>query len=237
MPPNRQAACPCGSGKKYKSCCLATDRSREDLRAAVQRGHETIDGTLRVLLPLLESRGEHKIACAMGCNACCHTLVRASFAEAEQIADHLAAPAQAEVRGRFLAKLPAWRGVARERLATLDALIAVADGGTSSAGWEAYRTASDDYLRARNMCPFNEAGLCEIYPLRPVPCRTTYVTDTAEYCVPDRGRSPSTVTAPQLHEAVASASEEMARACQKSGLEARRRALPEMVAASLDARR
>ncbi|HUT94462.1 MAG TPA: SEC-C metal-binding domain-containing protein, partial [Thermoguttaceae bacterium] len=29
MKAGRNDACPCGSGKKYKTCCLAKDRSRE----------------------------------------------------------------------------------------------------------------------------------------------------------------------------------------------------------------
>lgn len=30
MAPSRNSPCPCGSGRKYKHCCLARDRSRKD---------------------------------------------------------------------------------------------------------------------------------------------------------------------------------------------------------------
>ncbi len=235
--PDRQAACPCGSGKKYKSCCLAKDRSRADLRASAVEGHAAIDDVLRVLLPLVESRGEHTIACKLGCFACCNTLVRATYAEAEQIADFLDQPEHAEARARFLQKLAGWRAGAGDSVANLDALLAAASGPGQSLVWEAFRNASQDYLRRGNLCPFNEAGACEIYPVRPTPCRTTYVTGTAEYCTPDRGGEPSAVSAPQLHEAIASSSDRMAKAAARSGIDPRRRALPEFVAERLAARR
>ena len=105
----RKAACPCGSGRRYKNCCYARDRGRELALGVAARGAATVDEVLRVFLPLVESRGEHRIACGEGCSACCANFVRCSVPEAMAVAAWLDEPAQAEVRARFLAKLPAWR--------------------------------------------------------------------------------------------------------------------------------
>lgn len=37
MKTRRNELCPCGSGEKYKRCCLAEDRRRRDLGAARYR--------------------------------------------------------------------------------------------------------------------------------------------------------------------------------------------------------
>lgn len=43
MPPGRNAPCPCGSGRKYKSCCLRADLEREAERMRSDPGFSELD--------------------------------------------------------------------------------------------------------------------------------------------------------------------------------------------------
>jgi Fe-S-cluster containining protein len=234
---DRKAPCPCGSGKKYKSCCYARDRALADARSTARAGHAAIDEVLRVFLPLVESRGEHRIACGEGCNACCANFVRASAAEALLVADWLARPESAGIRARFEARLPAWRERAGDEGRALERLLAE-NGGTPPEGpaFEGYKALGLDYARKGNLCPFNEAGRCEIYPVRPTICRAVHVVDTADYCTPDRGGVPAVVSHPALEQAVRAATLGFARASQAIGAGADERALPEAIAAALTRR-
>jgi len=238
MEVDRKAPCPCGSGKRYKSCCYARHRGLDEARRAARAGHQVVDGVLRVFLPLVESRGEHKIACGPGCSACCNNFVRASAAEALLVADWLDQPEQAAIRARFVAKLPAWRERAGDEARAVEALLA-AHAGTPPDGpaYEDYKRAARDYARKANPCPLNEAGRCEIYPVRPTICRAVHVVDTADFCTPDRGGEPALVSSPQLEEAVRVATAACAHAGLSLAAGARERALPEAVAWALDARR
>src|SRR5579871_2400507 len=202
MTVDRKAPCPCGSGRKYKSCCYPRHRARDEARAVARRGLDRVDGVLKVFLPLVESRGEYKIACAAGCNACCKNFVRASLPEALLVAEWLSAPERAEVRARFERKLPSWRAAAGEDPPELEQLLA-RNGGAPTEGpdWERYNAIGLDYARRGVLCPFNENGRCEIYPVRPTICRAVHAIETNEYCTPDRGGRPKLVSHPALVEA------------------------------------
>src|SRR3954463_15253226 len=104
-PVDRKAPCPCGSGRRYKSCCYARDRGRALAGETARAGAAAVDDVLRVFLPLVESRGEHRIACGEGCPPCCANCVRGSAPEGMLVAEWLREPAQAEVRARFEQKL------------------------------------------------------------------------------------------------------------------------------------
>jgi len=121
---DRKASCRCGSGRQYRNCCYSQDRAGEEARRAARSGLEQIESVVRVLLPLVESRGEHKVACKAGCNACCAQFVRASLPEALLIADWLRLPENAAVRARFEEKLPAWREAAQPETGELTQLMA-----------------------------------------------------------------------------------------------------------------
>src|SRR5581483_7280177 len=89
----------------------------QEARMVARNVLDEIDAVLRVFLPLVESRGEHKIACAAGCNACCANFVRCSKAEALLVADWLRRPENAAALARFREKLPAWRSNAGDDFA------------------------------------------------------------------------------------------------------------------------
>jgi Fe-S-cluster containining protein len=235
--PDRKAPCPCGSGKKYKSCCYARDRGRAEARRTAREGLALVDGVLKVFLPLVESRGEHEIACRAGCNACCNNFVRCSIPEALLVADWLVEPAQAAVLARFRDKLPAWRARGGDDVARLERLLAEHGGGAvDGKPFREYDRIGTGYALKGNLCPFNDQGCCEIYPVRPTLCRAVHVLDTAEYCTPGRGGQPRVVSAPPLEDAVRTATQSFSRAAVELGLGAAERALPESVAWALDHR-
>jgi Fe-S-cluster containining protein len=189
-----------------------------------------VDDVLRVFLPLVESRGEHRIACREGCDACCSNFVRASLPEAIAIAEFLAEDRHADVRRRFEEKLPAWRERGAPELDELAALLE-RNGGPPQAGAdrEAYGRIGVKYGQKANPCPFNEGGRCAIYPVRPTVCRAVYVLDTAEHCTPGRG-SPRRVSHPTLDAAMLDAGRAMSRESERLGGRIYEEALPELVA-------
>jgi Fe-S-cluster containining protein len=231
----RRGPCPCGSGKRYKSCCWARDRGARAGAAALEVARArvaAIDGVLRVFLPLVESRGELKIACREGCDACCGNFVRASLPEALAIAEFLVE--HPDVRRRFEAKLPGWRERGAPELGELAALLE-RHGGPPERGSdrEAYGRAGVAFGRKLDLCPFDEAGRCEIYPVRPTVCRAVHVLDTAEFCTPGRG-APKLVSHPALDRAMLEAGEALSRASVALGGRVYEEALPEIVARVLD---
>ncbi|MCU1276844.1 MAG: hypothetical protein JWM53_390 [bacterium] len=231
--PQRKAPCPCGSGRLYKSCCYARDRGRELATQAARDGAAAVDEVLRVFLPLVESRGEHRIACGEGCSACCANFVRCSAPEAIVVADWLTEPAQAEVRARFVAKLPTWRERGGDERAQLEAQLDAHGGGErAGAAWDEYQARTVAWARKGNMCPFNERGRCEIYPVRPLICRSVYVLDTADNCLPDRA-PPQIVSHPALETAYREATHACAEAGARLGATSAARAIPDAVAAAL----
>jgi hypothetical protein len=184
-------------------------------------------------LPLIESRGEHKIACGPGCSSCCNNFVRSSLPEALLVADWLRQ--NPEMMARFRQKLPTWRERAG-KLAQELADILDRSGGTEPEGeeWERFKTLGTEYAMRGNLCPLNLDGKCEIYPVRPTICRSVHVLETAEYCVPGRGQHPKVVSHPSLEAAVQDATTNCSRAAKELMGESRERALPEAIAWALE---
>ena len=215
----RQGPCPCGSGRRYKSCCLGRDRARAELRAAAHAAHARIDSVLDQLITLTESRGERKIACAAGCNACCHQYVRCTWAEALCIAAYLLQPEQAALLAKFEALLPSRTAQLASELIPLDDLLRRHRGiPRDAAERQTFWQVVDGYNRRWQLCPFNdERGLCGIYPVRPLPCRVTYVVDGAENCGPKAIASPVRIQHPALEQAIQEARELLLAAADRAG--------------------
>lgn len=229
---DRRGPCPCGSGRKYKSCCQARDQSLREARAAVLAGHERIDAAVGRMLPVLREQGQ-QVACGEGCNACCESLVRISYAEALVVADFLAQPAQAAARARFLERLPRWQEQAGDDPTHLSALLEQGRGQPAAGpAWDAFHAATLAYQRKRNLCPLNHEGRCEVYPARPVICRAVLVVGSAEFCSPDRGRLPTTVSGSELDQTVREVAPSNLALSARSG-EPQRRPLPLLVAKAL----
>lgn len=202
-----------------------------EARTVAADGQRAVDDVLRVFLPLISSRGEYVLACKEGCADCCGNFVHAGLPEALHIAEWLRAPEQTAVRTRFREKLPAWRAAAGEELIVLERLL-LRNGGppTSGPDREEYRRRGVAFGQKRNLCPFNEAGRCDIYPVRPNVCRAVLVLDDNSRCVPGRGM-PRQISHPALDGAVYEAGRRAAEvAAELGGVE---RALPEAVADAL----
>ena len=230
--PDRRAPCPCGSGRRYKSCCFPKDRARAGLVDSARVAHAELDEATRVALPLAEAGG-HKIACAVGCNACCTSAIRCTPAEARAIAAWLGDDERAAVRAAFIERLGGWRTRVGDDGRALDALL---DNGVPKGGAELERfTVAVRTYRAREvLCPFPDAhGACTIYPVRPLPCRATHAVDTAEFCRHDAAHGPSVVRHPRMAAAIDAGQRGMRAAAERAGLDARERLLPEAVAALL----
>jgi Fe-S-cluster containining protein len=198
-------------------------------------GLARVDEVLKLFLPVVESRGEHKIACAAGCSACCNNFVRCSLPEALLVADWLKLPENAHVLARFGEKLPAWRERAGATTRELEQILE-RSGGTEPEGadWERFKSIGHEYALRQNLCPFNHEGRCEVYPVRPTICRAVHVLETNYYCTPGRGGSPKVVSHPKLEEAVQEATTSYGRAAASLTGSGRERALPESVAWALE---
>lgn len=231
---NRKAPCPCGSGRKYQNCCYAKDRAREAPREAARAGLQKVDEVLKVFLPLIESRGEHKIACAAGCSACCDNFVRCSLPEALLVADWLRLPENADILRRFEEKLPAWRERAGGLAGSLTRLLEHS-GGTDETGpqREMFRLLAAEYAQRGNRCPLNHEGRCEVYPVRPTICRSVHVVETSYFCTPGRGGSPKVVSHPTLEAAVQEATASFRKAAAQLSGQPHELPLPEAVAWAL----
>src|SRR5262249_53175458 len=159
--------------------------AREDAVAIAADVQAACDYGVDMRAEVCRQQGE-VIACRAGCNACCEQLVMIYAAEAELIADWLRAPERAEILRNFLAAYPSWiegLGVSRaEGIAGTEARDAAGQFAACVAHW-----------RRHVMCAFNRDGLCTIYPVRPVLCRSYHALDTSENCVPsDEGGSAAT---------------------------------------------
>ncbi len=111
------------------------------------------------------------IACAEGCSACCETVIFASDADAVRIARWL--DEHPDARARFVAAYPSWRAAAAD-------LIERASGGDGAT----VRAAMSEAMSRHLMCPFNHAGLCDVYAVRPDTCRVAHALDTSAECRP-----------------------------------------------------
>jgi Fe-S-cluster containining protein len=141
----------------------------EDVQAAVDQG-------TAVRAEIIAQKGD-VIACHAGCSACCEQLVMIYAGEAELIAEWLRAPEQADIKRAFLDAYPQWW----ERLGdSIDNIIALTDARDSARQFAALVA----HWRRRVLCAFNRDGLCTIYPVRPVLCRSYHALDTSENCRP-----------------------------------------------------
>jgi Fe-S-cluster containining protein len=112
----------------------------------------------------------NRIACTMGCNACCHTAVVVTEGEAVAVAEWLKDPAHADARARFEHAYAKWR----------DTLGELVDHAGDDHGDDI--TWSTAVRRANALCAFNHEGACTIYPVRPSLCRKAHAIDSPEHC-------------------------------------------------------
>jgi Fe-S-cluster containining protein len=137
-----------------------------DAAGLVALMHDQLDQAIELRSAYLAEHGMTQ-ACDRGCVACCSGPVVVGEAEAAAVALWLSA--HPEVQARFLAAYPPWR-------AALGSLIE--DIFTAEDRDQAAR----QYRERRVLCPFNEAGDCTIYEVRPALCRKTHALTSREPC-------------------------------------------------------
>jgi Fe-S-cluster containining protein len=180
------------------------EQDHSSLCDAATAAFRLVDQVAEGVVRLLNSTGEHRIACRRGCNACCTPFVRATHAEATAIAAWLLAPERTEWLRRFREQVALWHAAVGPEVTRLEKLIRRRDSlPPPEPELPPYAEAARTYHRRKLMCPFNAGdGSCEIYPFRPVACRALYVADTSEYCSPDANREVSVVRHAKLTEIV-----------------------------------
>lgn len=128
-------------------------------------------------LPQVAAKLGVTIACTTGCNGCCHEMVMVRGPEAADVIRWLDADEQLPARRAFMRAYPDWRAAVGDAPERLVALLA---GGDQ----EAYNAAHRAQWKKGVLCAFNHEGLCLIYPVRPMACRTAHAVGTNEHCHP-----------------------------------------------------
>jgi len=205
LTPERNAACPCGSGKKYKRCCGSVAVPRPDYiainRAVAYRG--AVGGMresfCRAYNDLKTSRfaeisekvkqetaaaGE-TLSCASGCAYCCSHFVQASFLESECVVYYLYRH-EAALKN-FLGAYPRWREGAEDTGAVFKRLNElgwkIAAGRASEEERQAFRESTRAYKNRQIDCPFLAGGACSIYEVRPYVCAGYFSVSPREWCL------------------------------------------------------
>ncbi len=146
--------------------------------------HEQLEQVTEQRAQAAASRGM-AFACSAGCTYCCEELVMTAAPEAATVGRWLARAEQREPREAFLAVFDDWRrrvGDVPERLAEL----------TSRGAFEQQQRLYLQQYQERVLCPLNLDGLCLVYPVRPLGCRSAHAVGTSDYCRADHpsGRAP-----------------------------------------------
>ncbi len=159
--------------------------SQEDATLLAMGLQREVDRQERARAAFAAKEGAH-IACALGCAACCESVVVVYLPEALLAAHWLALPEHRSARERFEERYVTWRDLLG---ADLDRFHELHDSGDREAAEAFYRGLG----RHRAMCAFNGDGECEIYEVRPNVCRYTMALDTNAYCGyrPDSDRGPA----------------------------------------------
>lgn len=232
-PERLRQPCPCGSGRRYKRCCHPRDLRIKALAEAAARAHVHIDRVITALVKEVEAQGRHTVACRAGCPACCHQYIRASEAEVARVTAWLEQPENEAVRRSFLDRFASWAVRAEGEHTRIDALADASTGRAEGPAWDTFIAAHKAWMARRLLCPFNEAGNCGIYPVRPAICRSVLVADTAEHCGPEATAPPALIRSSVLDRARARARAEMSEAEDQWHQSRTRRSLAHAVADQL----
>ena len=117
-------------------------------------------------MSLLSARGVAP-SCGKGCSHCCRQEIRVPRAEAEAIVDWIETSWQLPAIEALKQKLRAWLAWYRTEYVRL-----VAEGETRQAAFYEFGP----------QCPALQDDACSIYPMRPMTCRTHYVTSPPDAC-------------------------------------------------------
>lgn len=228
MNPGRNDPCPCGSGKKFKKCCIEpSSRSTaltlspiEISRLTAYKGdvgqerkewcEAFISWKTKQLNKITTgqkhieiSAGKH-ISCSKSCWFCCSQYVGASLQECDAIVYWLSQ--RDNVRNAFLTQYPSWRKSIRNHedvfgqvnQAGSDSMSRLYDARASGV----FMQKAEAYFQLNILCPFLYNGACSIYPVRPFVCASLVAISPPEYCKSSSASAPVLLLgapSPDLH--------------------------------------
>jgi Fe-S-cluster containining protein len=210
MSVGRNDPCPCGSGLKFKKCCLNKQTPsvapRSQLSAfdfislfayagQIGRQREAWCKEFFAWKTMLESemgagqqlkaeeKGE-KITCSKGCWYCCTQFVGASLQECEAIVHWLYRHHGAfEI---FLNQYPIWRRRVRKNEELFQKITLAGNTQLTDPSnrhlQRAFLETSAEFAKLDIPCPFLFKGECSIYPARPFACISQVSISPPEYC-------------------------------------------------------
>lgn len=213
----RNEPCPCGSGKKYKKCCGATDRQfaiTHELdyfainkniaykgKIGQQRENFCIEfiKKKKVNLNLIQqkqveetAKSGETISCRKGCCLCCSMYVEATMQECEAIVYYLYQ--NDEVLATFLQNYPRWRERIRENGDLFKQCGHLGNIDFTPENAHAFLQQvyeeEEHYLKQNIPCPFLHNQLCSIYEVRPYTCAARIVTSPPEWCSSENPNEP-----------------------------------------------
>jgi Fe-S-cluster containining protein len=208
----RNAPCPCGSGKKYKSCCgealptsIQSNKTADPFRLNMDIAYkgrlgrqreefgiqytktkqETLKKIEQKQTAWAQARGE-TITCHKGCAFCCTQHIPASLHECEAIVYYLYQ--NEKVLRFFLLAYARWAN----RIENINDLLArmerlfneMVSFRFSEDSKQAFLAEADKYAAQNIPCPFLRDNACLIHPVRPWTCASLFATSPAEWCHP-----------------------------------------------------
>ena len=205
MTPERNAPCPCGSGKKYKKCCGQTAAPARRDNVAIHRtvayagdiGRKREAFCLEYLavkenyLQKIEEGFEKDtqemqkpISCFKGCSACCSYFITATLQECEVIVYHLYQNPQ--VLAGFLRSFPGWQEQVKKIGKTFNLICQLSNrtilGQETPEERGIFNTESALYAMRRIACPFLAENECTIHAVRPYVCAGVVSVSPPEWC-------------------------------------------------------
>ncbi len=206
MGPDRNAPCPCGSGKKYKKChgLESQPAPKPDpvalnrliaYKGTIGRRREifcseysqvkktTLDAVGGRLRQEAADTGK-TISCGKGCSHCCKMFVVASLQECEAIVYFLYNNETA--MKLFLKAFPRWN----ERVLRIEGSFRrmnelharISSGNATEEESKQFDLECDAYAAADIPCPFLLDNACSIYNIRPYVCARIVAITPADWC-------------------------------------------------------
>jgi Fe-S-cluster containining protein len=209
----RNDPCPCGSGKKYKNCCLAArsqppnnetgldtisllklvaykgiigQRRQQFCRNYLNNKQANFNLVQQEQNRLAAASGKN-IACRRGCIHCCSSSVQASIQECEAIVYYMYQ--HDEVFQSFLLRYPEWRQQLRQNGDIFKDSMELWQTEVTPENEQLIMQRNEQeikrYYRQGILCPFLKDGSCSIYEARPYSCAALVALNSPEYCRPD----------------------------------------------------
>ena len=140
--------------------------------------------------------GGTPLACSAGCASCCEQMVMVTLPEQLLVTRWLEHASNRDVADAFLDGYPAWR----QRAGDAPEALAERTARGDRAGH--LRLMTEHWERRRLPCAFLRDGMCSIYPVRPLVCRTAHAVGSPDPCTPGHPKLPVRFRLPRFDEFV-----------------------------------